>query len=91
MKWFTLYIISGTVVWGFSTSDQNSLEGRIPIRNAWIIKEGCTSGTARISVVNRLTNSASGSSLPWEMPMSEAAVGFDRALAKNFCSRSLAS
>ncbi|RRT45794.1 hypothetical protein B296_00054880 [Ensete ventricosum] len=91
MKWFALYIISSIVVRGFSTSDQNNLEGRIPIRNAWITKEGCVSGTAQISVANRLTNWASGSSLPWAMPRSEAAVGFGRALARKFCSSSPAS
>ncbi|RWW67722.1 hypothetical protein BHE74_00024811 [Ensete ventricosum] len=41
MKWFALYIISRTVVGGFSTKDQNSLDGRIPIKKAWITKEGC--------------------------------------------------
>ncbi|RWW55452.1 hypothetical protein BHE74_00037911 [Ensete ventricosum] len=91
MKWFTLCIISGTVVGGFSTKDQNSLDERIPITNAWITKEGCASGIARVSAGNRLTNWASGSSLPWVMPRSEAAVGFGRVLARKFCSSSLAS
>ncbi|RZR71362.1 hypothetical protein BHM03_00004840 [Ensete ventricosum] len=56
MKWFALYIISGIVVGGFSTKDQNSLDGRIPIKKAWITKEGYASGIARVSVANLLTN-----------------------------------
>ncbi|RWW16460.1 hypothetical protein GW17_00019660 [Ensete ventricosum] len=56
MKWFALYIFSGTVVGGFSTKDQNSLDGRIPIKKAWITKEGYASGIARVSVANLLTN-----------------------------------
>ncbi|RWV87143.1 hypothetical protein GW17_00050894 [Ensete ventricosum] len=91
MKWFALCIISGTVVGGHLTKDQNSLDGRIPIRKAWIIKEGSASGIACVSVANLLTNWARGSSLPWAMPSSEATVGFGRALAKKFCSSSFAS
>ncbi|RWW70752.1 hypothetical protein BHE74_00021585 [Ensete ventricosum] len=91
MKWFALYIISGTVVGGFSTKDHNNLDRRIPIRKAWITKEGCTSGIARVSVANLLTNWARGSSLPWAMPSSEATVGFGRALARKFCSSSFVS
>ncbi|RWW85090.1 hypothetical protein BHE74_00006273 [Ensete ventricosum] len=91
IKWFALYIISGTVVGGFSTRDQNSLDGRMPIRKAWTTKEGCASGIARDSVANLLTNCARGSSLPWAMPRSEATVGLSRMLARKFCSNSLVS
>ncbi|RWW88785.1 hypothetical protein BHE74_00002321 [Ensete ventricosum] len=91
MKWFSLCIISGTMVGGFSTKDQNSLDGRMPIRKAWMTKEGCASGIARDSVANLLTNCARGSSLPWAMSRSEAIVGLGRALARKFCSSSLAS
>ncbi|RWW56925.1 hypothetical protein BHE74_00036320 [Ensete ventricosum] len=56
MKWFTLCIISGTMVGGFSTKDQNSLDERIPIRKAWITREGCVSGIAHVLVANLLTN-----------------------------------
>ncbi|RZR88538.1 hypothetical protein BHM03_00016141 [Ensete ventricosum] len=34
IKWFALCIISGTMVGGFSTKDQNSLDGCMPIRKA---------------------------------------------------------
>ncbi|RWW10749.1 hypothetical protein GW17_00025694 [Ensete ventricosum] len=91
MKWFALCIISGTVVGGFLTKDQNSLDGCIPIRKAWITREGCASRIAHVSVTNLLMNWVSGSSLPWAMPRSEAAVGFGRALARKFCSSSFAS
>ncbi|RZS05794.1 hypothetical protein BHM03_00036348 [Ensete ventricosum] len=86
-----LYIISGTVVEGFSTKDYNILDGCIPIRKAWITREGCASGIGHVSVVNLLTNWASGSSLPWVMPRSEVAMGFGRALVRKFCSSSFAS
>ncbi|RRT35020.1 hypothetical protein B296_00035875, partial [Ensete ventricosum] len=76
MKWFALCIIGGTVVEGFSTKVQNSLDMHIPIRNAWITKEGCASGIVRVSVANLLTNWASDSSLPSAMTRSEVAVGF---------------
>ncbi|RZS11288.1 hypothetical protein BHM03_00042605 [Ensete ventricosum] len=91
MKWFALCIIGGTVVEGFSTKDQNSLDMHIPIRNAWITKEGCASGIVRVSVANLLTNWASNSSLPSAMTRSEVAVGFSRSLARKFCSNSFAS
>ncbi|RZR89508.1 hypothetical protein BHM03_00017239 [Ensete ventricosum] len=91
MKWFALCVISGTVVGGFSTKDQNSLDGRMPIKKAWITKEGCASGIARDSMANLLTNWARGSSLPWAMPRSEAAVGFGQELVRKLCSNSLTS
>ncbi|RZR85725.1 hypothetical protein BHM03_00012737 [Ensete ventricosum] len=90
MKWFILCIISGTMLGGFFTNDQNNLDGCIPIRNAWITKEECASRIACVSVANRLTNWASDSSLPWAMPRNKAAMGFDQALARKFCSSSFA-
>ncbi|RWW85159.1 hypothetical protein BHE74_00006189 [Ensete ventricosum] len=45
--------------------------------------EGCALGIAHDSVANLLMNCARGSSLPWVMPRSEAAVGLGRALARN--------
>ncbi|RZS02835.1 hypothetical protein BHM03_00032926 [Ensete ventricosum] len=54
MKWFALCIISGTVVEGFSTNDQNSLDGHISVRNAWITTKGyasCSAGPGRTGVV----------------------------------------
>ncbi|RWW87513.1 hypothetical protein BHE74_00003664 [Ensete ventricosum] len=85
MKWFALCIISGTVVEGFLTKDHNNLDRRIPIIKAWITKEGCASRIARVSVANMLTNWAKGSSLPWAMPRSQAAMGFGWALDRKFC------
>ncbi|RWV98294.1 hypothetical protein GW17_00038866 [Ensete ventricosum] len=85
MKWFALCIIGGTVVEGFSTKDQNSLDMHIPIRNAWITKEGCASGIVRVSVANLLTNWASNSALPSAMTRSEVAVGFSRSAKGDIC------
>ncbi|RZR99199.1 hypothetical protein BHM03_00028699 [Ensete ventricosum] len=47
-------------------------------------REGCASGTPRISAVR-------DSSLPWVRPRSEAAVGLGQGLAKKFSSNSFAS
>ncbi|RRT68947.1 hypothetical protein B296_00035842 [Ensete ventricosum] len=43
MYWLALYSISGTVAGGRSTNDKKNLEGRRPIRKAWITNEGCAS------------------------------------------------
>ncbi|RZR98942.1 hypothetical protein BHM03_00028396 [Ensete ventricosum] len=91
IKWFVLCIFSRTVVGGFSTRDQNSLDGRMPIRKAWMTKEGCASRIAHDSVANLLMNCVRGSSLPWAMLRSEVVVGLGRALTWKFCSSSLAS
>ncbi|RWW79628.1 hypothetical protein BHE74_00012074 [Ensete ventricosum] len=91
MYWFARCSISRTIVGGRSTSNQKNLKGRSPIKNAWITKEGCVSGTPRISTANRPTNWAKDSSLPWLKSRSEAAVGLSRALPKKFSSNSFVS
>ncbi|RWV98284.1 hypothetical protein GW17_00038879 [Ensete ventricosum] len=49
MYWFACYSISGTIVGGCLINDQKNLEGRSPIRNAWIASMGWVLGIPRIS------------------------------------------
>ncbi|RWW59316.1 hypothetical protein BHE74_00033759 [Ensete ventricosum] len=91
MYWFARCSISGIVVGGRSISDQKNLEGRSPTKNAWITKEGCASGTPRISAAKRPTNWPRDSSLPWVRLRSEVAVGLGWTLVKKFSSNSFAS
>ncbi|RWW87392.1 hypothetical protein BHE74_00003783 [Ensete ventricosum] len=60
---------------------------RAPLRMSG---QGCVSGILQTSVVNLSTNWASGSSLPYMRPSSEAAVGLGRELAMKLSSNSLA-
>ncbi|RWW12019.1 hypothetical protein GW17_00024336 [Ensete ventricosum] len=55
MYWFACCNISGTIVDGYSISDQKNQEGRSPIKNAWIASEGLALGIARISIAKRPT------------------------------------
>ncbi|RZR97926.1 hypothetical protein BHM03_00027205 [Ensete ventricosum] len=74
------------IVGSHSINDQKNLEGRSPIRNAWITREGYASGTPRIFIAKCLTNWVRDSSLPWVRPRSETAVGLRRVFAKKFSS-----
>ncbi|RWW84466.1 hypothetical protein BHE74_00006925 [Ensete ventricosum] len=55
MYWFACCNISGTIVDGYSISDQKNQEGRSPIKNAWIASEGLALGIARILIAKRPT------------------------------------
>ncbi|RWW40631.1 hypothetical protein BHE74_00053937 [Ensete ventricosum] len=76
---------------GCSISDQKRREGLIPIMKAWMTNDGCASGMALTSSVNRASYWSRCSSSFCLIPRRDAVVDFGRALERKLASNSLTS